>query len=66
MNSSVMAMKVQDRKDDATGFLDPPYTKEWPFSVELVQWKTLGSKAVCNLTLTCVIAFRGTIPQQKT
>jgi len=57
-----MAMKVEDGEEYTTGFLDSPESEERPFSVELVEWEILLAEVVCDLTLTGIVAFGGTIP----
>ena len=57
-----MAVKVEDGEEYTAGFLDSPETQEGPFSVELVEGEVLLAEIVCDLTLTCVVAFGGTVP----
>ena len=57
-----MAVKVEDGEEYTAGFLDSPETQEGPFSVELVEGEVMLAEIVCNLTLTRVVAFGGTVP----
>jgi len=57
-----MAVKVEDGEEYTAGFLDSPQTQEGPFSVELVEGEVLLAEIVCDLTLTCVVAFGWTVP----
>jgi len=64
--AAIMAVEVEDGEKDAAGFLDAPETEKGPFSVELVERQVLGAEVVSDLTLTCVVTFRGTVPEEKT
>lgn len=60
--TAIMAVEVEDGEEDAAGFLDTPETEKGPFSVELMEWEVLGAESIGDLTLTCVVAFRRTVP----
>jgi hypothetical protein len=57
-----MAVKVEDGKEYTAGFLDSPETQKGPFSVELVEGEVLLAEIICDLTLTGVVTFGGTVP----
>lgn len=57
-----MPVEVKDGEEDAARFLDTPETEKGPFSMELVEREVFGAESVGDLTLTCVVAFRGTVP----
>jgi len=57
-----MAVKVEDGEEYTAGFLNSPETQEGPFSVELVKGEVVFAQIVCDLTLTCVVTFGGTVP----
>jgi len=61
-----MAVKVEDGEEYTRGFLDSPESEKGPFSVELVEREVMLAEIVCDLTLTGIVAFGGTVPQEKT
>ena len=62
LDTAIMPVEVKDGEEDAARFLDTPETEKGPFSMELVEREVFGAESVGDLTLTCVVAFRGTVP----